>query len=441
MFDRQSLNGLNVGTRVVVLEGRHFDTFVAGETGSVLSIDKETGTCKVSFDRDRRTPISVAIRHLGPESRQANLAGQRRGQDLPLQGALVEALEIPASFINKVPTSRDATIEAALDEAIQASAKAMSSASRSAFFEAASVRFDVDELRSLLEKETCERASSLEQLELSKEDLRRDMQHQFAELREEVQRRFAQVMPLVEAANFQKAEHQRLAQKQDDLLDLREALQERLQKADSRISRFEQRFEKFGSRLEEIASNIDRLRREVAGKADRDVLEDLKRAQVKTEKELLTILEHLEHRFAKLKEMRIAKLNDSMEDLEQGRRQLEAAAMRQTSPKSSRNFNHNSDLYRHHSSGTNSRAELTPKALEFGNVFSEATQAASASLGHVAGSIRSGGDASQHLPRNGAFVASRGTAEASTASRQLLSPVSEPVTLLEPPRPQRGARI
>jgi len=51
------------GSRVVVLNGRHFPSFGAGDQGRVLQVDKEALNCDVLFDGNPR-PVPVALRHL-----------------------------------------------------------------------------------------------------------------------------------------------------------------------------------------------------------------------------------------------------------------------------------------------------------------------------------------------------------------------------------------
>ncbi|CAE7437697.1 FOLD2 [Symbiodinium natans] len=55
--------GIEEGSRVVVLNGRHFPSFGAGDQGRVLQVDKEALNCDVLFDGSSR-PIPVALRHL-----------------------------------------------------------------------------------------------------------------------------------------------------------------------------------------------------------------------------------------------------------------------------------------------------------------------------------------------------------------------------------------
>ncbi|CAE7845414.1 unnamed protein product [Symbiodinium necroappetens] len=58
---------LAVGSRVVVLDGRHFEGFRSGSRGTVIDVDRESGCCRVAFDDSPSVPVKVAIRHLGAE--------------------------------------------------------------------------------------------------------------------------------------------------------------------------------------------------------------------------------------------------------------------------------------------------------------------------------------------------------------------------------------
>ncbi|CAK0794746.1 unnamed protein product [Prorocentrum cordatum] len=64
------------GTRVVVLGGRHFDAFEAGDAGLVTRVDLEAQNCEVLFE-GRASAVPVALRHLraAPSSLEAASAG------------------------------------------------------------------------------------------------------------------------------------------------------------------------------------------------------------------------------------------------------------------------------------------------------------------------------------------------------------------------------
>eukprot|EP00404_Azadinium_spinosum_P001697 CAMPEP_0180431860 /NCGR_PEP_ID=MMETSP1036_2-20121128/8618_1 /TAXON_ID=632150 /ORGANISM="Azadinium spinosum, Strain 3D9" /LENGTH=653 /DNA_ID=CAMNT_0022437637 /DNA_START=1 /DNA_END=1958 /DNA_ORIENTATION=+ len=54
---------ITTGCRVVVLNGRHFSAFGAGDEGVVRRVDPEAQNCEVLFD-GRAQPVQVALRHL-----------------------------------------------------------------------------------------------------------------------------------------------------------------------------------------------------------------------------------------------------------------------------------------------------------------------------------------------------------------------------------------
>ena len=68
--------GIDEGSRVVVLNGRHFPSFGAGDQGRVLQVDKEALNCDVLFDGSSR-PIPVALRHLRLLKAGASGSGSR----------------------------------------------------------------------------------------------------------------------------------------------------------------------------------------------------------------------------------------------------------------------------------------------------------------------------------------------------------------------------
>merc|ERR1719272_2451369 len=51
------------GSRVAVLNGRHFPSFGAGDEGVVVRVDHEARKCDVMFT-GRNTEVPVALRHL-----------------------------------------------------------------------------------------------------------------------------------------------------------------------------------------------------------------------------------------------------------------------------------------------------------------------------------------------------------------------------------------
>ncbi|CAJ1353340.1 unnamed protein product [Effrenium voratum] len=55
--------GIEEGSRVVVLSGRNFPSFGAGDQGRVLRVDQEALNCEVLFDGQGH-PVPVALRHL-----------------------------------------------------------------------------------------------------------------------------------------------------------------------------------------------------------------------------------------------------------------------------------------------------------------------------------------------------------------------------------------
>lgn len=60
--------GIEVGSWVCVLNGRHFPLFSAGDRGEVVRVDKEALNCDVLFDGAEQ-PVPVALRHLQIASR------------------------------------------------------------------------------------------------------------------------------------------------------------------------------------------------------------------------------------------------------------------------------------------------------------------------------------------------------------------------------------
>lgn len=54
---------IEAGSRVVVLQGRNFPSFGAGDQGRVIRVDKEALNCEVLFDGGSH-PLPVALRHL-----------------------------------------------------------------------------------------------------------------------------------------------------------------------------------------------------------------------------------------------------------------------------------------------------------------------------------------------------------------------------------------
>eukprot|EP00930_Biecheleria_cincta_P031937 TRINITY_DN22150_c0_g1_i1.p1 TRINITY_DN22150_c0_g1~~TRINITY_DN22150_c0_g1_i1.p1 ORF type:complete len:1145 (-),score=212.01 TRINITY_DN22150_c0_g1_i1:192-3626(-) len=70
-IDRSAnLDGITVGARVSVAEGRHFQDFGAGDCGTVTGTNVEAGTCDVLFDKHpEQGSLAVACRHLVREQK------------------------------------------------------------------------------------------------------------------------------------------------------------------------------------------------------------------------------------------------------------------------------------------------------------------------------------------------------------------------------------
>lgn len=67
------------GCRVVVLNGRHFPAFAAGDEGTVLRVDAEAQNCQVLF-AGRTEGVQVALRHLRACSRSPSAAAAASAQ-------------------------------------------------------------------------------------------------------------------------------------------------------------------------------------------------------------------------------------------------------------------------------------------------------------------------------------------------------------------------
>jgi len=67
------------GDKVVVLEGRHFQDFAAGDSGIVIRADAESQTCQVHFKHRPGESFNVAWRHLNKCVAQVVDAGHRPG--------------------------------------------------------------------------------------------------------------------------------------------------------------------------------------------------------------------------------------------------------------------------------------------------------------------------------------------------------------------------
>jgi len=72
---------ITAGCQVVVLNGRHFPSFSAGDEGVVLSVDQEAHNCFVRF-QGNDTSVPVALRHLRATSQAAEAERQVEGHRL-----------------------------------------------------------------------------------------------------------------------------------------------------------------------------------------------------------------------------------------------------------------------------------------------------------------------------------------------------------------------
>jgi len=130
--------GIEAGCRVVVLNGRNFPSFQAGDQGRVIRVDKEALNCEVLFDGASQ-PVPVALRHLRlataagsaasngrvvPElepRRKSSLSdGSRSRSASPRRSVTIEpvALEAEGSQ-NPALEQRLRACEAALDSSVQ----------------------------------------------------------------------------------------------------------------------------------------------------------------------------------------------------------------------------------------------------------------------------------------------------------------------------------
>lgn len=71
-------DGIEAGSRVVVLNGRNFPSFTAGDQGRVIRVDKEALNCEVLFDGAKQ-PVPVALRHLKLGASGASVNGRAQG--------------------------------------------------------------------------------------------------------------------------------------------------------------------------------------------------------------------------------------------------------------------------------------------------------------------------------------------------------------------------
>ncbi|CAK0875772.1 unnamed protein product, partial [Prorocentrum cordatum] len=69
-----------VGSHVVVLSGRHFPAFGAGDLGLVSRVDKEAQNCEVLFE-GRSSAVPVALRHLRVHRWPTSPKAGRHGAD------------------------------------------------------------------------------------------------------------------------------------------------------------------------------------------------------------------------------------------------------------------------------------------------------------------------------------------------------------------------
>ncbi|CAE6972199.1 unnamed protein product [Symbiodinium sp. CCMP2592] len=115
---------LAVGSRVVVLDGRHFEGFRSGSRGTVIDVDRDSGCCRVAFDNSPSAPVKVAIRHLGAE-----VSG--RGPRFPVFARAGKEL------------SAEDQAGDALGEAIRACAEATTSLCAASMMEVVAVRQDM----------------------------------------------------------------------------------------------------------------------------------------------------------------------------------------------------------------------------------------------------------------------------------------------------------
>mmetsp|Transcript_21822 Transcript_21822/g.44971 ORF Transcript_21822/g.44971 Transcript_21822/m.44971 type:complete len:354 (+) Transcript_21822:28-1089(+) len=115
---------LAVGSRVVVLDGRHFEGFRSGSRGTVIDVDRDSGCCRVAFDDSPSAPVKVAIRHLGAE-----VSG--RGPRFPVFARTGKEL------------SAEDQAGDALGEAIRACAEATTSLCAASMMEVVAVRQDM----------------------------------------------------------------------------------------------------------------------------------------------------------------------------------------------------------------------------------------------------------------------------------------------------------
>lgn len=118
--------GFAVGDRVCVKEGRSFQDFGSGDSGAVMRVDYEAGSCDVLFDRlvgGDSPPLTVACRHLDLEERGACRAGARSrarsSESLPgvVSRALAAPAADPAPADGHIPQHSSGSVAAALASA------------------------------------------------------------------------------------------------------------------------------------------------------------------------------------------------------------------------------------------------------------------------------------------------------------------------------------